>query len=137
MAGNSVTNRNYNGINILEMRDPNTRAIFYTAFVDNHFVASYTSKLVEAAIDSRDKPKIGLDRAFIEAERLVSGKGLVRVFINYARLPTSDNNTLLPLTIESNVSTLFVISSKDFAFFRHCHVSLPLNFSQSLTGADD
>ena len=87
MAGNSVTNRNYNGINILEMRDPNTRAIFYTAFVDNHFVASYTSKLVEAAIDSRDKPKIGLDRAFIEAERLVSGKGLVRVFINYARLP--------------------------------------------------
>ena len=87
MAGNSVTNRNYNGINILEMRDPDTRAIFYTAFVDNHFVASYTSKLVEAAIDSRDKPKIGLDRAFIEAERLVSGKGLVRVFINYARLP--------------------------------------------------
>lgn len=87
MAGNSVTNRNYNGINILEMRDPDTRAILYTAFVDNHFVASYTSKLVEAAIDSRDKPKIGLDRAFIEAERLVSGKGLVRVFINYARLP--------------------------------------------------
>jgi len=76
MAGNSVTNRNYNGINILEMRDPDTRAIFYTAFVDNHFVASYTSKLVEAAIDSRDKPKIGLDRAFIEAERLVSGKGV-------------------------------------------------------------
>ena len=87
MAGNSVTNRNYNGINILEMRDPDTRAIFYTAFVDNHFVASYTSKLVEAAIDSRDKPTIGLDRAFIEAERLVSGKGLVRVFINYACLP--------------------------------------------------
>ena len=86
MAGNSVTNRRYNGINILEMRDPDTRSIFYTAFVDNHFVASYTSKLVEAAIDSRDKPKIGLDHAFIEAERLVSGKGLVRVFINYARL---------------------------------------------------
>ncbi|WP_455586674.1 toxin-antitoxin system YwqK family antitoxin [Bacteroides sp.] len=87
MSGYSVTNRMYNGINILEMRDPDTRDIFYSAFVDNHFVASYTSKLVESAIDSRDKPKIGLDHAFIEAEKLVSGKGLVRVFINYAHLP--------------------------------------------------
>lgn len=87
MAGNTVTNRKYNGINILEMRDPDTRDIFYCAFVDNHFVASYTSKLVESAIDSRSKPKIGLDHAFIEAEKLVSGKGLIRVFVNYAHLP--------------------------------------------------
>lgn len=87
MAGNSVTNRMHNGINILEMRDPETHDIFYCAFVDNHFVGSYTSRLVESAIDSRNKPKIGLDDAFIEAEKLVSGKGLVRVFINYARLP--------------------------------------------------
>ena len=87
MAGSSVTNRIHNGINILEMRDPDTRDIFYCAFVDNHFVGSYTSKLVESAIDSRNKPKIGLDHSFIEAEKLVSGKGLVRVFINYARLP--------------------------------------------------
>lgn len=69
------------------MRDPDTRDIFYCAFVDNHFIGSYTSKLVESAIDSRNKPKIGLDHSFIEAEKLVSGKGLVRVFINYARLP--------------------------------------------------
>lgn len=87
MAGSSVTNRMHNGINILEMRDPDTRDIFYCAFVDNHFVGSYTSKLVESAIDSRNKPKIGLNHAFIEAEKLVSGKGLVRVFINYACLP--------------------------------------------------
>ncbi|GAE84153.1 hypothetical protein JCM10512_2474 [Bacteroides reticulotermitis JCM 10512] len=87
VAGSSVTNRTYNGINILEMRDLETRDIFYTAFVDNHLVASYTSKLVESAIDSRNKPKIGLDHAFIEAEKKVAGKGLIRVFINYARLP--------------------------------------------------
>ncbi|WP_323673986.1 toxin-antitoxin system YwqK family antitoxin [Bacteroides sp. CG01] len=87
MTGNTVTNRQYSGINILEMRDPDTRDIFYCAFVDNHFVASYTSGLVESAIDSRSKPKIGLDHAFIEAEKLVSGKGLIRVFVNYAHLP--------------------------------------------------
>ncbi|WP_291529344.1 toxin-antitoxin system YwqK family antitoxin [Bacteroides sp. UBA939] len=87
MAGFSVTNRKHNGINILEMRDPETRDIFYCAFVSNHFIGSYTSKLVEAAIDSRNKPEIGLNHGFIEAEKLVSGKGLVQVFVNYASLP--------------------------------------------------
>ena len=79
-----MTNRMHNGINILEMCDPETRDIFYIAFVDNHLVGSYTSGLVESAIDSRNKPKIGLDQSFIDTEKLVSGKGLVRVFINYA-----------------------------------------------------
>lgn len=87
MSGFTVTNRMHNGINILEMRDAETRDVFYTAFVDNHLVGSYTSGLVESAINSRNKPKIGLDRSFIETEKLVSGKGLVRVFINYARIP--------------------------------------------------
>lgn len=87
MSGFKVTNRMHNDINILEMRSPDTRDIFYIAFVDNHLVASYTSRLVESAIDSRNKPKIGLDDSFIETEKLVSGKGLVRVFINYAQLP--------------------------------------------------
>lgn len=87
MTGFTVTNRMHNGINILEMRDPDSRDVFYTAFVDNHLVASYTSRLVESAIDSRSKPKIGLDESFIEAEKMVSGKGLVRLFVNYARLP--------------------------------------------------
>ena len=87
MSGFTVTNRMHNGINILEMRDSETRDIFYIAFVDNHLVGSYTSGLVESAIDSRNKPKIGLDQSFIETEKLVSGKGLVRVFVNYARVP--------------------------------------------------
>lgn len=87
MTGFTVTNRMHNGINILEMRDPDSRDVFYTAFIDNHLVASYTSRLVESAIDSRSKPKIGLDESFIETEKMVSGKGLVRLFVNYARLP--------------------------------------------------
>lgn len=87
MTGSTVTNRMYDDINILEMRDPDTREILYIAFVDNHAVASYTSRLVESAIDSRHKPVIGLNPAFMEAEKLVAGKGLVRIFINYAHLP--------------------------------------------------
>lgn len=57
MSGFTVTSRMHSGINILEMRDPDTRDIFYIAFVDNHLVGSYTSALVESAINSRNKPK--------------------------------------------------------------------------------
>ena len=35
MSGFTVTNRMHNGINILEMRDSETRDIFYIAFVED------------------------------------------------------------------------------------------------------
>ncbi len=87
MADFDVTHRKYKEINIIEMRNPETRDILYAAFVENHFVASYTSKLVESAIDVRTSPKIGLNASFIEAEKKVAGKGLCRIFINYENLP--------------------------------------------------
>ncbi|MDL2255671.1 DUF3352 domain-containing protein [Parabacteroides sp. OttesenSCG-928-G06] len=87
MADYAVTHRMYNDINIIEMRDQETRDILYAAFVDNHYVTSYTSKLVEAAIDARKNPKIGLEYGYMQAEKMVAGKGLYRVFVNYAVVP--------------------------------------------------
>ena len=86
-GGYTVTKRNYKDIEILEMRDNLTRELLYGAFVENHFVATYTSNLLEASINERDQPNIGLDRGFIEADRLVSDKGLCRLFINYDYFP--------------------------------------------------
>lgn len=87
MSGFKVTHRMHHDINILEMYDPETRDTFYLSFIGNHLVGSYTSSLVESSIDSRNTPKIGLDQSFVETEKFVSGKGLVRVYINYARVP--------------------------------------------------
>lgn len=87
MTGGEVTQRAYGGVTIHEMRDPETRDILYLSFVDNHLVLSYRAQLLQASIDCRKMPKIGLDHAFIEAEKLVAGKGLVRLYINYAQLP--------------------------------------------------
>ena len=86
-AGRQVTERKYKGIAITELRDPDTREMLYTAFVDNHFVASYSPRLVEASIDERENPTIGREYAFIEVEKLVHSKGLCRIYVNYARLP--------------------------------------------------
>lgn len=87
LTGQQVTNRKYNGLTISELRDPKTRDVLYTAFVDNHFVASYTGRLVEASIDERHDPQIGREDAFMEVEKMVSGKGLCRIFIHYDYLP--------------------------------------------------
>jgi len=82
-----VTSRKYQNINIIELRDPKTKEILYTAFVENHLIASYSSKLVEASIDERNNPVIGLDPLFMETERLTSGKGIFTIYINYKYLP--------------------------------------------------
>lgn len=87
LSGGEVTQRAYNGITIHEMRDTETLDILYLAFVDNHLVLSYRPQLLHASIDGRKTPKIGLDHAFVEAEKLVHGKGLVRLYINYAQFP--------------------------------------------------
>ena len=86
-GGYSVTKRKYNDVEIIEMRDNVTREILYGAFVENHFVISYTSKLLEASIDERNLPHIGLEQGFMEVDRMVAEKGLCRVFINYDYLP--------------------------------------------------
>jgi hypothetical protein len=82
-----VTQRKYQDVNIIELKDPETRDILYTAFVDNHYIFSYTSSLVEASIRERNNPSIGLDPLFIEANKQVGDKGLYRIFIQYAYLP--------------------------------------------------
>lgn len=87
LAGNDVTRRKYNGINILEMKDAASGDVLYCAFVDNHFAASYSPALVHAAIDEREKPHIGLEYSFLEVEKLVGGRGLYRIFLNYSCLP--------------------------------------------------
>jgi len=87
LAGGEVTQRAYSGVTIHEMRDPETKDILYLAFVDNHLVMSYRAQLLQSSIDCRKIPKIGINHAFIEAEKLVAGKGLVRLYINYANLP--------------------------------------------------
>lgn len=87
LVGSTVTRRKYNGVDILEVHNTETRDVLYLAFVENHLVASYTSKLVAAAIDEAAKSKTELNPAFVEVEKMVAGKGLCRFYVNYANLP--------------------------------------------------
>ncbi|MDR2935731.1 MAG: DUF3352 domain-containing protein [Rikenellaceae bacterium] len=87
LNGYDVTNRKYRDVTITESRDPKTLDILHTAFIENHFLASYDPRLIEASIDERKQPAIGLNRSFLEVEKLVMGKGLSRIYLNYDHLP--------------------------------------------------
>lgn len=113
LADFEITYRTYYDIPIIEMHDPDTREILYAAFVDNHFVASYTPRLVEASIDARGSPKIGLEHNYIEAEKQVAGKGLYRLFVNYAVLP----DFMRIYLNDGNESMDMFCQSMDFAGF--------------------
>ena len=82
-----VTYRKYKEVEIIELTSTKTHQILYTAFVDNHYIASYSSNLVQASIDERNNPTIGLDYHFMEVSKLVAGKGLFRIYVQYAYLP--------------------------------------------------
>ncbi len=110
VLGNTVTNRKYSDTNIIEMHDDETHDILYMAFVENHVVISYTSKLVEAAIDARKDPKIGLNYAFLEVNKKVSGKGLGRLYISYSVLPQ-----FMSIYMDKNEYLDLFSSSMDFA----------------------
>lgn len=102
-----VTYRKYKSIDIIELTSVKTREILYTAFVDNHYIASYSSGLIEASIDERSNPVIGLDPTFIEVNRQIAGKGIFRLYIQYAHLPDilnmylGQDNEYLPIISRS------------------------------------
>lgn len=106
MSGFTVTNRMHNGINILEMRDSETRDIFYIAFVDNHLVGSYTSGLVESAIDSRNNPKSDSTSLLLKRRSWFPVRGLseslliMRAYLNSCLfIWGQETNTLICLAI--------------------------------------
>ena len=102
-----VTYRKYKDIEIIELTSSKTREILYTAFVDNHYIASYSPNLVQASIDERNNPAIGLDHDFIEVSKLTAEKGLFRIYLQYAYLPDlleiymGKDNAYLPVVSKS------------------------------------
>ncbi len=110
LSGFEVTTRRHAGLPIAEARDPQTGDILYTAFVDNHFLASYSPRLLERAIDEREAPTIGLDESFLSLEKAVAGKGLARIYLNYSYLPQ-----FLQLYMAPNAYVEMLCRSMDYA----------------------
>lgn len=110
MSGFRVTERRYKGVGITESYDPLSGETLYSAFIENHLLATYGGRLIEKAVDEMEHPLIGLEDAFVEVERQVAGKGLGRIYLNYAFLPQ-----FLQIYLGQNPYVNMVCNSMDYA----------------------
>lgn len=82
----NITKRKYHDYTINEITDKKTYETLYISFIDNQMIASYTHKLIEAAIDQHKEPFIGRDLNFIEVMQKVADKDLFRLYVQYKYL---------------------------------------------------
>jgi hypothetical protein len=82
----SVSKRDYKGIEIIDLLNVKEKETLSFAFIDNLMVGSYTSALVEKAIDQRDSGFWINNKRFIQTKD-ETGKSLFNFYINYHSIP--------------------------------------------------
>lgn len=83
----SVSKRDYKGFEIIDLLDVKDKSTLSFTFIDNLMVGSYTSALVEKAIDQRDSGYWIKNKRFTNTKD-ETGKSLFNFYINYQTLPT-------------------------------------------------
>ncbi len=82
----TVKNRDYNEIEITELIDEKTKEKLSIAIVENLIVGSYSSKLVEKAIDQKDKNNWNSDDRFIHLKDKINSSNLFKFYLNYSQI---------------------------------------------------
>jgi hypothetical protein len=82
----SVSKRDYEGIEIIDMLDVKTKETLSFAFIDNLMVGSYTSSLVERSIDQRDSEFWMKNKRF-QLAKDETESSLFNFYINYKIIP--------------------------------------------------
>jgi hypothetical protein len=81
----TLTRRDYNGFEITELTDRQTRETLYLALHTNLLVGSYQPSLLEAALDQSKAPVLGRDVRFQEINQKTD-RGMFRLFVQYKEL---------------------------------------------------
>lgn len=84
--GYKVTKRDYKDQKIIELYDKESRETLYMSFIKNNFVGSYQSSLLEAAINQRNEPVIGLDVHYKDIAKQIDQDGMFRLYMQYSYL---------------------------------------------------
>lgn len=77
-----VTNREYHGMEILELKDLESQENLFLTFHNNLLILSYTHVLVEASIDQLEEPEVARDLHFVEVSEKVNNRK-TRIFIQH------------------------------------------------------
>ena len=85
--GYSMSKRNYEGSEIIELTDDKTLEVLYITFTDNLFIASYSPILIEKSIKQKDKNNWTKNSVFQAAAGEISSRKLFNFYFNYSLLP--------------------------------------------------
>ncbi|HNW99266.1 MAG TPA: DUF3352 domain-containing protein [Bacteroidales bacterium] len=85
--GYYMSKRNYNGQEIIELTDMETREILYIAINENLFIGSYSPILLEKSINQKDKENWIKNNDFQMISSEISSKKLFNFYFNYKMLP--------------------------------------------------
>lgn len=111
--GYTMSKRNYNGQEIIELTDTETQDILYITLTDNLFVGSYSPILVEKSIEQKDKENWTKNSNFQLVASEISSSKLFNLYFNYSKL---SEFTGCYLTEESDIVTSLGLSLNYSAF---------------------
>ncbi len=81
-----ITERQYEGVDIIELFDRDTRETLSLSLINNNLIASYTHTLVEAAIAQYRTPVIGRDLKFLEIQQKTKASEIFQLYVPYKHL---------------------------------------------------
>ncbi len=84
--GYSMTKRNFEGNEIIELTDEKTLEVLYITFIDNLFIGSYSPILVEQSIKQKDKNNWVNNKYFQATAGEISSHKLFNFYFNYSLL---------------------------------------------------
>ena len=84
--GFSWTERDFEGAKIIELTSEKSREVLYFSFIDNLFVGSYSTLLVENAIKQKDKNFWQSNVGFKAVSSEISSSGLFNFYFNYGMI---------------------------------------------------
>jgi antitoxin component YwqK of YwqJK toxin-antitoxin module len=84
--GYSLSTRNFEGSEIMELTDDKTLEVLYISFIDNLFVGSYSPILIEKSIKQKDKNNWTKNKSFQDVAGEISSSKLFNFYFNYNML---------------------------------------------------
>lgn len=82
--GFKVTERSFQGNELIELYDPKSRDILTLCLYQNYLLASYTPSLVEASLEAAQNPTLATDPNLLKTQQLTE-TGLANLYIQFNR----------------------------------------------------
>ncbi len=100
IEGFAVSERKFEGVDIIELEDQETKDVIHLALIDNILIASYSGQIMESSISQKDDEHWEKDKKFQQIAEEISEGRLFSFYFNYNML---DKFSQVYLTEENDI----------------------------------